>query len=152
MLSLLYMNAASHVITEGMRVDLQSSGRDDARMFHHCEIKLMLTVYNGLVKASFGKHHDSDPTNSRRPDETYEETLLPLIGQLTSFTLSLVDPETICRDLDSGGQADAAVYHYTDAQRGKPILPMNDVDGFEDGRIIIKGNNLAMQGLMSQLD
>ena len=103
------MNAASHAITEGMRVDLQSSGHDDARMFHHCEIKLMLTVYNGLVKASFGKHHDSDPTNSRRTDETYEGTLLPLIGQLTY-------PETICRDLDSGEQADAAVYHYTDAQ------------------------------------
>ena len=83
------MNAASHAITEGMRVDLQSSGCDDARMFHHFEIELMLTVYNGLVKASFGKHHDSDPTNSRRTDETYEETLLPLIGQLTSFTFRL---------------------------------------------------------------
>ena len=76
-------NAASHAITEGMRVDLQSSRHDNARMFHHFEIELMLTVYNGLVKASFGKHHDSDPTNSRRTDETYEGTLLPLIGQLT---------------------------------------------------------------------
>lgn len=71
---------------------------------------------------------------------------------LTSFTLSIVNRETICKDLKGGNRADSALYHYTDAQTGKPILPIKNLEGFEDGPIIIDGNNLAMQSQLSQVD
>ena len=123
------LNLVLAAVSEGIVEYLAEHGGAEDCGFQHHGINTILSNLFDTVKVGFGPHSDSDPTNSREPGESYEDTFLPLASELATFTLCFPSPELFtnpdCED------AHVAVYKYSASSSGAPLLPILKEDGFE---------------------
>ena len=145
------LNLVLAAVSEGIVEYLAEHGGAEDCGFQHHGINTILSNLFDTVKVGFGPHSDSDPTNSREPGESYEDTFLPLASELATFTLCFPSPELFtnpdCKD------AHVAVYKYSASSSGAPLLPIVAEHGFESTKVLeVPGNGCSYQSQLSQLD
>ena len=143
------LNLVLASLSEGIAEYLAQNGGPENCDYHHHWINTILTNLFDTVKVGFGPHGDSDPTNSRNPGESYEDSYLPLASELVSCTVCLPSPE-LFTNLECP-EAGTAVYKYSASASGTPLLPVIKEGGFEDSKQVeVGGNGLSIQGQLSQ--